>query len=84
MVKPEEMKALLKQRPFRPLRVHVNDGTSYDIIYPEINLVASDTFAIGVPLAVRAEPWPMAQRHMLLGWEVIDRVEVLPAVPSST
>jgi hypothetical protein len=82
-MKPEEMRALLRKRPFQPIRVHLTDGEFVDIIYPEINLVASDTFAVGVPPVVRSEPWPRAERAILLGWEVIDRVEPLPIASAS-
>lgn len=34
--KAKEIKELLNRRPFIPLRIHLSDGTAYDIHHPEL------------------------------------------------
>ena len=31
----EDLLEILRRRPFRPLRLHMSDGTTYDIRHPE-------------------------------------------------
>lgn len=49
MKRSEELRALLRQRPFQPFRVHLNDGRVFEIHYPDINLVGETFFVIGIP-----------------------------------
>ncbi len=60
-MRPEELRELLKVRPFAPLRIHVTDGKSYDIVHPELVLILKSRVDIGVP----AEP----------GGDILERVE---------
>lgn len=36
---PHEIIKHLKREPFRPIRVHISDGSSYDVRHPEMALV---------------------------------------------
>lgn len=45
----DEMKQMLRQRPFQPFRVHVADGRVYDVRFPRMNLVADSFMKIGIP-----------------------------------
>ena len=47
-VRPEELAALLRNRPFAPLRLHMLDGRTYDILNPERVLVLRDRIDVGV------------------------------------
>lgn len=38
-MRPGEIRAHLRRRPFRPLRVYISDGSSYDVRHPELMLV---------------------------------------------
>jgi hypothetical protein len=49
MMRPEEVVALLRRRPFVPLRIHMTDGKIYDIHHPEMVLVRRQSLDIGVP-----------------------------------
>ena len=35
-MRPEELQALLDRRPFVPVRIHLSDGTFFDVRHPEI------------------------------------------------
>ncbi len=47
-MRPEEMTQLLRKRPFTPLRIHLTDGTTYEIHHPEQVLVLRQRLDIGV------------------------------------
>jgi hypothetical protein len=43
----EDLKALLRKQPFKPIRVHLTDGSCYEIASPEMALVTSQIVTIG-------------------------------------
>jgi hypothetical protein len=45
----EELIELLAERPFQPLRLHLDDGRVREIRHPEMAIVADTIVAIGVP-----------------------------------
>jgi hypothetical protein len=47
-MRPEELTALLRTRPFNPLRVHMIDGRTYDIRHPDLILVLRGRIDIGI------------------------------------
>jgi hypothetical protein len=44
----DELIRLIKGRPFRPLRLHLNDGRTREILRPEMALVSETSVTIGV------------------------------------
>ena len=44
----EQLRDLLRRRPFVPLRLHLTDGTTYDIRHPEMALITRSTVDIGI------------------------------------
>ena len=46
-MKPNEIRRLLDQRPFPCFRLHVSDGQSYDVRFPEMVLVTEGLIHIG-------------------------------------
>lgn len=44
----EEIYRLTKQQPFQPFRVHVSDGTQYDILHPDRILIGKRALYVGV------------------------------------
>ena len=47
-MRPEELTALLRTRPFVPLRIHMTDGHAYDITHPELMMVGRPHAFIGL------------------------------------
>ncbi|MCG8585148.1 MAG: hypothetical protein MI757_10585 [Pirellulales bacterium] len=47
-MKAERLIEMLADRPFVPLRIHLNDGRSHDVTHPELAIVSRDMVAIGV------------------------------------
>lgn len=44
-----EIKALLRQRPFQGLRIHISDGESYEVTHPEMVFVTMTLVLIALP-----------------------------------
>jgi hypothetical protein len=38
-MRPVEIRSHLRRQPFRPIRIYISDGSSYDIRHPELALV---------------------------------------------
>jgi hypothetical protein len=47
-MRAEELRGLLRRRPFVPIRIHLTDGTAYDVRHPEMAFLARSTVEIGV------------------------------------
>lgn len=48
-MRPEDLLALLRERPFRPFRLHLSDGSQYEVQHPEMALVGRSVVVVGVP-----------------------------------
>ena len=44
----EEFLELIRRRPFIPIRVHMSDGSHYDIKHPEMVIVGRNTMVIAL------------------------------------
>ena len=75
MVQPDELRQLLRKRPFIPFCVHLKDGRSFTIEYPELNVVTGTFMAIGIPVPNDTDP--VAERVFEVDLEKITNVEVL-------
>jgi len=47
-MRPDEIKSHLRRQPFHPIRVHVTDGSSYDVHHPDLVLVSRMEIVIGL------------------------------------
>ena len=47
-MRPEEIDAILQRQPFQPIRIHLSDGRSHDIVDGGTAHVGIDTLVIGV------------------------------------
>lgn len=75
MVNWEEIRELLRKRPFQPFRVDLADGRSFVIEYPLINMVMETGMVIGVPTP--NDPDPLADRWVFVD---LDRIEGVTAL----
>lgn len=57
MMRSEELRSLLRQRPFRPFRVHLSNGKILDVICPEINLIGEGFAIIGITDPKNPDPY---------------------------
>jgi hypothetical protein len=44
-----ELLAIIRKRPFEPFRMHLSDGTTYDIHHPEMVMPGMSIAIIGLP-----------------------------------
>lgn len=68
---PEEFLAAIRRRPFIPLRLHVSDGTAYELRHPEMAMVTRRS----VILAISDDPKKLADRSMQIDVVHITRLE---------
>ncbi len=73
-MRPDLISKLLRERPFRPFRVHVSDGALYDIPHPEAGRLSGATLL----LTVRASGFagPLGERIAYVSLIHITRLEV--------
>lgn len=71
----------LQQQPFRPMRVHLKDGRSFDLPLRELVVVGVDYLAIGIQ-APDETPGIVAT-VIDVGLDQITRLEPLPAPVAS-
>jgi hypothetical protein len=48
-MRPDDLLRMTRKRPFVPFRLHVSDGTAYEILSPEMAVVERSTVTVGVP-----------------------------------
>ena len=48
-MRPEDILQLLRKQPFAPFRIHVSDGSVFEIGHPELAIVERSKVIIGVP-----------------------------------
>lgn len=48
-MRPEDILRFLRTRPFEPFRIHMSDGTTYDVAHAELALVERSVVIVGVP-----------------------------------
>ncbi len=48
MMRPDEIRAHLRKHPFRPIRIYISDGFSYDVRHPEMMFVTRSEVVIGL------------------------------------
>lgn len=48
-MRPEDILRLLRSRPFRSFRLHLSDGSQYDVEHPEMALVGRAVVVVAVP-----------------------------------
>ena len=59
---PQQLLQLLRQRPFKPFRVSLNDGRVFDIRYPDLNIVGMTWFLMMLfrkPKSMYCSVWTM-------------------------
>jgi hypothetical protein len=55
-MRPNDIRVFLQQQPFRPFRITLADGRSYEVRHPEMAMVGRSSLVIGLPAAGDTEP----------------------------
>jgi len=53
---PKGILQALRKRPFKPFRIQVSDGSTYDVRHPELVMVGKGEVIIGIPANGDADP----------------------------
>jgi hypothetical protein len=72
---PQELLQAVRRRPFSAFRLHVSDGTTYEIRHPELLMVAVASAVVGLPSA--NQPPPAVERYEIVNLRHIVRLEPL-------
>lgn len=48
-MRAEDILTFLRATPFEPFRIHLSDGTSFEIRHPELAIVERSKVIVGVP-----------------------------------
>jgi hypothetical protein len=67
---PTDLLQALRRRPFQPFRLHVSDGTSYDICHPGLLMVTEASAVVGFPAASK-------QPQAIEGYEIVDLAHII-------
>jgi len=68
-MRAEELTELVRRQPFSPLRIHISDGRTYDVVHPDQIIVLRQCVDIGIK--------PDAKTGVVEG---VDRVSLLHVV----
>jgi hypothetical protein len=69
-----------RRRPFEPFRIHVSDGSTYEVRHPELVMVSPSRVLIFMPLA--DQPYPAFERFDSIALVHITRLEPVDGTPS--
>ncbi len=75
LMTPAQMKELIKRKPFVPIRLHLTNGETVDIRFPELTLVTDLHMFIG--WKDPKEKRSIARDAVLVGWDGIKHFELL-------
>ena len=74
-MRPEEVHAFLTRRPFMPFRIHLTDGTMYEVRHPDQCILTRSAIIVGIPHPT--QPW--AQRVAFYSLIHVNRLESVEA-----
>jgi hypothetical protein len=81
-MQPSELHPLFDLKPFRPLRIYLKDGRTFDVRFRELVIVGIDYLTVGIPAPLEREAIYDSVEHVRL--DEIDHIDRLggPSSPS--
>jgi hypothetical protein len=73
-MRPEQLRELLRKRPFQPFRVYLSGAATYDVTHPEAATVTGGVLIVLVPASRILGP--TVERRILISFIHITHVEV--------
>ena len=77
-MRPEDVREFLRRQPFRPFRLTLTDGRTYDVMHPELAMVGRSWVQVG--LARSGDPENIAERLISISLLHIMQIEPLESV----
>lgn len=81
MIRPEDIRELLRKQPFQPFRMHMSNGQSYDVNHPELAMVTRATIVVAKPIPGSVEP--IGEGIHLVSVLHVNNIELLPKSAST-
>jgi hypothetical protein len=63
-MRPDDLQTILRLRPFKPFRIHLSNGLTYEIRHPEMAVVERSIVWIHLPAANL--PIPLGERRVFV------------------
>ena len=79
-MRPEDVREFLRRQPFRPFRLTLTDGRTYDVMHPDLAMVGRSWVQVG--LARPGDPENIAERLISVSLLDIMQIEPLESVVS--
>jgi hypothetical protein len=76
-----DFRGLLRRRPFEPFRIHLTDGTVYEVRHPEMAMLTLSVVWLYFP--AKEQPVPVAESKVVVTLRYIVRIE-FPTPPSGS
>lgn len=74
-MRANDLRNLLRAQPFRPLRIHLSDGTVFEVRHPDMVIVGASTAEVDLPSD------PDQERRAIVSLTHIAWVEVIAPAP---
>jgi hypothetical protein len=81
VIRPEDVRDLLRKQPFQPFRMHMSNGQSYDVVHPELAVVTRGTIVVAKPFP--GAPDAIGEGFHLVSVLHINNIEILPVAAST-
>jgi hypothetical protein len=81
MIRPEDIRELLKRQPFQAFRMHMSNGQAFDVNHPELAMATRATIVVARPVPGSEEP--IGDGVHLVSVLHINNVEMLPSQAAS-
>jgi hypothetical protein len=77
-MRPEDIRVFLRRQPFRPFRLTLTDGRTYDVMHPELAMVGRSSTEVG--LTRPEDPENIAERIVSISLLQIMQIEPLESL----
>jgi hypothetical protein len=77
----QEILNMLRRQPFVPFRIHLSDGSSYEVRHPDLVMPGARSIAVGIPSS--ALPPDVYESVVILALPHITRLEPIGAPAAS-
>jgi len=81
MIPSNELNSYLKAKPFRPIRIHMASGETFDVRHPELVKVSRNTIVLFTPVVDDPDLFDRWQTISLMLMEHVSQLDV-PVPPN--
>jgi hypothetical protein len=82
MIRPDDIRELLKKQPFQPFRIHLSNGKSYTVSHPELAYVMRATIVVARLVPGDTDPEPIGDGFNVISILHIYDLEIMSPAPA--